>query len=76
MAYIRVDVDLDEFDDDDLINEVEMRGFTVLDDDEVDEKIDLYTIELITNVYESRRCGKDYQRPLDELIHRMIGRIS
>ena len=30
MAYIRIDVDLDEFDEDDLVNELEYRGYTVI----------------------------------------------
>jgi hypothetical protein len=38
MAYVRVDVDIDDFDDDDLIEELESRGYTVEEtDDEKDE---------------------------------------
>lgn len=38
MAYVIVDVDIDEFDDDDLIEELESRGYTVEEkDDEKDE---------------------------------------
>ena len=37
MAYVTVDVDIDEFDDDDLIEELESRGYTVEKDDEEDE---------------------------------------
>lgn len=38
MAYVTVDVDIDEFDDDDLIEELESRGYTVEknDDEEVE----------------------------------------
>lgn len=32
MAYVSVDVDLDEFDDDELIDELESRGYKVLED--------------------------------------------
>jgi hypothetical protein len=35
MAYISVDVDIDEFDDDELIDELESRGYKVFDEDEV-----------------------------------------
>lgn len=38
MAYVTVDVDIDEFDDNDLIEELESRGYTVEEkDDEEDE---------------------------------------
>lgn len=38
MAYVTVDVDIEEFDDDDLIEELESRGYTVAEtDDEKDE---------------------------------------
>ena len=38
MAYVTVDVDIDEFNDNDLIDELEKRGYTVIEDsDEVDE---------------------------------------
>ena len=32
MAYVSVNVDLDEFDDDELIDELESRGYKVLED--------------------------------------------
>ncbi len=34
MAYATIDVDLSEFDDDDLIDELEERGYRVVEDDE------------------------------------------
>ena len=37
MAYVSVDVDLDDFDDDDLIGEIESRGYKVLAEDKEDE---------------------------------------
>ena len=65
---IVVDVDLDDFDTDDLISELESRG-------------DFYKpnqshIALITKIYEKRRLGQDIQRDLDDLIYDTIGRIS
>ena len=33
MAYVTVDVDLDEFDDDELVEEVKTRGYTVVEED-------------------------------------------
>lgn len=38
MPYINIDVDLDEFDDDDLIEELEDRGYTVSDKDEEEDE--------------------------------------
>lgn len=65
---VLVDVDLCEFDTDDLISELESRG-------------DFYKpnrnhIDLITKIYEKRRLGQDIQRDLDDLIYDTIGRIS
>jgi hypothetical protein len=34
VGYVDVDVDLNEFDDDELISELQARGFTVLDEDD------------------------------------------
>ncbi len=67
-TYVEVDVDLDDFDDYDLIEELEKRGkgFEV-----AGEK----PTELVTQIYLNRRLGKDYQRELDELIYVAIGKI-
>ncbi len=35
MAYVTVDVELDEFDDDELVEEVKARGYTVVEEEEV-----------------------------------------
>jgi hypothetical protein len=67
-TYVEVDVDLDEFDDYDLIEELEKRGkgFAVASNTPT---------ELVTKIYELRRTGRDYQRELDELIYVAIGRV-
>lgn len=67
-VWTTVDVDLDEFDTDDLIEELEKRGRGM----EVSSKTGT---ELITAIYEKRRLGQDYQRELDELIYLGIGKI-
>ena len=70
MTYVTVDVDLAEFDTDDLIEEVRIRGYVVLSgDDHPNEDI------LIRTIFEKRRLGQDYQSDLDQLIYRQIGRI-
>lgn len=65
---VEVDVDLDDFDDNDLIEELERRGrgFDVASQTPT---------ELVTKIYELRRNGRDYQRELDELIYTVIGKI-
>lgn len=65
---VEVDVDLDDFNDNDLIEELERRGrgFDVASQTPT---------ELVTKIYELRRNGRDYQRELDELIYTVIGKI-
>ena len=66
--YVSVDVDLDEFNDDDIINYLEKRGYMVINNQ--DERV-----ELIESIYHKRRLGQDYQTDLDTLIYNNIGRI-
>lgn len=63
---VEVDVDLSDFSDDDLIEEIESRGLQL--------PTDLPT-DLVTAIYFKRRSGQDYQRELDELIYSTIGKI-
>lgn len=63
-----VDVDLDDFDTEDLVEELERRGRGM----EVSSQTGT---ELITAIYQKRRLGQDYQRELDELIYLGIGKI-
>lgn len=67
-TYVEVEVDLNDFDTDDLIEELESRGMGM-------EVASQTGTELITVIYEKRRLGKDYQRELDELIYVGIGKI-
>ena len=65
---VEVDVDLCDFETDDLIEELESRGKGF----EVDSQT---PTELVTKIWEKRRVGKDYQQELDELIYTAIGKI-
>ena len=65
---VEVDVDLDDFDDDELIDELERRGRGF----EVDSQT---PTELVTKIWEKRRIGNDYQKELDELIYVTLGRV-
>jgi hypothetical protein len=64
---VEVEVDLDDFDTDDLIEELERRGSGVMDYG--DGK------EILQTIYEKRRLGKDYQAELDQLIWLGLGRV-
>ena len=61
---VEVDVDLSEFDTEDLIEELKHR-----DDQYVPAN------GLIETIFEKRRTGQDFSRELDDLIYNTIGRI-
>lgn len=65
---VEVDVDLDEFDTDDLIEELERRGKGL-------EVAEGAGTELITAIWLKRRQGQDYQTELDNLIYTVIGKV-
>lgn len=64
---VEVDVDLSDFDTDDLIEELESRGSGT--PDYGDGK------EVLQSIYEKRRLGQDYQQELDQLIWLGLGKI-
>ena len=70
MAFVEVEVDLDEFSDDDLIDELADRGHRIRDKD-IKE-----FYELVSIIFEKRRNKKDFDQELDDLIYSVIGRIS
>jgi len=64
---VEVEVDLDQFDTDDLIEELKSRGAEA--GGFGDGK------ELLEAIYSKRRLGQDYQTELDQLIWSGLGRI-
>jgi hypothetical protein len=66
MAYIEINVDLDDFSDDDIYEEAIARELFSVDYD---------IAVLIRSLYEKRRLGKDYQSELDKIIYETIGKI-
>lgn len=64
---VEVDVDLSEFDTDDLIEELESRGAGATDYG--DGK------DILMTIYEKRRLGQDYQTELDQLIWLGLGKF-
>jgi hypothetical protein len=64
---VEVDVELDDFDTDDLIEELERRGSGTLDYGN--------GTEVLRSIYEKRRLGQDYQQELNELIWLGLGKV-
>jgi hypothetical protein len=66
---VEVDVDISEFDTEDLIDELESRGSL-----QVDGNIDAK--ELVEKIWLKRRLGNhNYQDELDKLIYAVLGKI-
>ena len=74
MPYVSVDVDVDlaDFDTDELIEELERRGHDYnthgVDGDEARERLE--------KVYQLRRTGQNYDAALDQLIYHVLGKIA
>ena len=66
-----VEVDLSEFDTDDLIEELENREMDFNTKYVNGEEMRL----LLEKIWQKRRIGQDYQRELDGLIQGVIGKI-
>ena len=64
--YVDVEVDLEEFDTDELIEELQRRG-------EIGNDLPK---DLLTAIWQKRRQGQDYERELDELIYNGLGRLA
>lgn len=74
MPYVSVDVDvdLDSFGTDELIEELERRGNDYnthgVDGDEARERLE--------RVHQLRRTGQNYNAALDQLIYHVLGKIA
>ena len=71
MPYVSVDIDLDDFDDDDLIEEIERRGldYNIQGVDADEARFMLET------VHQLRRTGQNHEAVLDQLIYHVLGKI-
>ena len=65
---VEVDVELHDFDTDDLVEELESRGALPVEGN-VDAK------EIVEQVYQLRRLGKPYDHLLDRLFYSVLGRV-
>ena len=66
---VEVDVDLGDFETEDLIEELESRDALPLSTGPYDAK------ELVEQIWMLRRNGRDYQQHLNDLIYQVTGRI-
>jgi hypothetical protein len=64
---VEVDVDLTDFDTEDLLEELESRGQLPIEAGDANE--------IVEAIYQKRRLGKDYQDDLNRLIYQVTGRI-
>jgi hypothetical protein len=64
---VEIEIDLEDFDTDELIEELERRGTGTVDYGN--------GTEVLQSIYEKRRLGKDYQQELDRLIWLGLGKI-
>lgn len=71
-THVEVDVNLDDFDDDDLIDILEDRGYTVVN---AVPSPDFDLLGFIKLLHQQRRTDQDYQKTLDDLIYHTIGKI-
>lgn len=69
---VEVEVDLDEFDTEELIDELESRG-KVIGDHRITPMGD--ATEILNSIYQKRRTGQDYQPELEQLIWCGLGKI-
>lgn len=62
---VEIDVDLGDFESDDLIDELENRGIVAPDS----------VKEIIDSIYTKRKLGQDYERDIENLIYTALGRM-
>lgn len=65
---VEFEVDLSDYEDDELIEELNLQGYQGISDDEL-------VFGLVSTIYENRRRGQEYSKELDELCYLVLGRI-
>ena len=68
---VEVEVNLQEFDTEDLVEELEDRGYRCKTTDVVDDD----HRAVLEKIWLNRREGKDYQQQLDQLIYDVLGKV-
>ena len=64
---VEVDVDMSDFETEDLIEELEIRGHVFGTTGN--------SAELLESIYQKRRLGKDYEADLDQLLWQGLGKV-
>jgi hypothetical protein len=64
---VEVEIELDDFDTDELVEELERRGTGTVEYGN--------GTEVLQAIYEKRRLGQNYQQELDQLIWLGLGRV-
>mgnify|MGYP000449761635 CR=1 FL=1 len=67
MANMWVDIDLADVDDEELIDEIQARGYKVHED--------APSLTILENIYHLRRQGKPYEAELDNYIRDTLGKV-
>lgn len=68
-VWTTVDVELDDFDTDDLVEELEKRGLKILD-----SNVQGDGDSLIEKIWQARREGRPFDHLLDEYLYQVLGR--
>lgn len=69
-TYVEVDVDLDEFDDDELLDEIERRSLSV------NSSSPQEAVRLLEDIYYKRVMDKDFTAELDRYFYLTLGRTA
>jgi hypothetical protein len=65
---VKVDIDISDFDTQDLLDELDDRG-------ELPVKSNIDAQEVLEAIWLNRRMGKDYSAEVDQLIYECLGKI-
>ena len=63
---VELEVDMDDFEDHELLEELDKRNILV----------GVAGMQMINEIYETRKVGKPYDHLLDKLIYETIGRVA
>lgn len=67
--YVDIEVDMDDFKNSDILEEMERRGLSTPVTSPEDN------VELLRLIFQKRRTGESFYQELDQLIYNSLGRI-
>lgn len=65
---VEVDIEMSDFETEDLIDELESRG-------ELPTEVHHHAKELVEQIYNHRQRGRDFGRELDQLFYAVLGKL-